>query len=314
MSRIIPFALFFILFIALDFYAFQGYKLLIKKWLPNHTSLMHVTYWAVPLAFFLLVLGVFVFSPNPTKSRLLVWSVSVLFGLFLGLIVWVAFLLLDDVVRLVKFSGSKLSSESDVKTISRSEFIITSGALLAGTFFSSMVYGIASGAHNYQVHKKTLRLKNLPSAFNGFKIVQISDVHAGSFWSKDGVRKGIQMILDQKPDAIFFTGDLVNSTSKEFEEFKEMFGLLKAKFGVYSVLGNHDYGDYHRWPDANGVTKEQNLDEMRKHHADMGWNLLLNENKIIEKDGEQLAILGVQNWSASSQFHSYGDMTETYKG
>ena len=312
MNRLLFFAFFLLVFFGIDFYVFQGYKLLVKKWAPSHNTLLHVIYWAVPIALVLIVVGVMVWSPNPTKNKFMLWSSSILMGLLLAKLVWVVFMVLDDVVRLIKYSSKTKDAKGN--TISRSEFIVSAGAILGGTLFGSLVYGIARGAHNYQVHNKVLKLKNLPAAFQGFKIVQISDVHSGSFWSKEGVKKGIQMILDQKPDAIFFTGDLVNSTSKEFDGFKDIFGRLQAKYGVYSVLGNHDYGDYYRWPDANGMTKEQNLDDMQKHHADMGWNLLMNENRIIEKDGEQLAILGVQNWSASNQFHSYGDMTETYKG
>ena len=244
----------------------------------------------------------------------MMWSASILFGLFIAKAAWLIFMIIDDVVRLVKYSGSAVQKGPTVKAISRSEFIVTSGALVAGTLFGSLVYGIAKGAHNYQVKRKALKLKNLPEAFKGFRIVQISDVHSGSFWSKDSVKRGIQMIMDQKPDAIFFTGDLVNSTSAEFEDYKEMFGELEAKHGVFSVLGNHDYGDYYRWPDKNGVTKEQNLQKLKDYQAEMGWDLLTNENRVIEKEGAKLAILGVENWSASSQFHSYGDMSKTYKG
>ncbi|PCJ65968.1 MAG: metallophosphatase [Bacteroidetes bacterium] len=314
MSRFIPLLLFFVIFFALDFYVFQGYKLLTKKWFPSQTVLLNFVYWAIPVVLILTIIATMIWSPNPSKSKVLMWSASILFGLFIAKAAWLVFMIIDDVVRLVKYSGSAIQTSPTVKTITRSEFIVTSGALVAGTLFGSLVYGIAKGAHNYQVHNKILKLKNLPNAFKGFKIVQISDVHSGSFWSKDGVKRGIQMILDQKPDVIFFTGDLVNSTSNEFDSFKAIFSELKAEYGVFSVLGNHDYGDYHQWPDKNGVTKEQNLQKLKDHQLDMGWNLLVNENSIIEKDGEQLAILGVENWSAHKRFPKYGDLSKAYKG
>jgi predicted MPP superfamily phosphohydrolase len=302
------------LYFGLDFYVFQGFKVLVKKWFPSYTVLLNVVYWAIPIVLILAIIAIMLWSPNPSKNKVMMWSASILFGLFIAKTAWLIFMIIDDVVRLVRYSGSSIQVGPTVKTISRSEFIMTSGALVAGSLFGSLVYGIAKGAHNYQVHRKTLKLKNLPEAFRGFKIVQISDVHSGSFWSKDGVKRGIQMIMDQKPDAIFFTGDLVNSTSDEFEDYKEMFSELKAKHGVFSVLGNHDYGDYYRWPDKNGVTKEQNLQKLKDYQAEMGWDLLTNENRVIQKEGAKLAILGVENWSASSQFHSYGDMSKTYKG
>jgi predicted MPP superfamily phosphohydrolase len=314
MSRLVSLGIFFLIFLAIDFYVFQGYKLLVRRWMPSYTTLMNVLYWAIPLILVGLIIATVVWSPNPSKSKVMMWSTSILFGLFIAKFVWLLFMVIDDIVRVVKYAGSGFKLEPGVKTISRSEFVVTTGALAAGSLFGTMVYGIARGAHNYQVHNKVLKLKNLPAAFQGFKIVQISDVHSGSFWSKDGVRRGIQMILDQKPDAIFFTGDLVNSTSAEFDGFKEIFNKLEAEYGVYAVLGNHDYGDYSQWPDKNGLTKEQNLQQLKDHHADMGWNLLINEHKVIEKDGDKLAILGVENWSAHRRFPKYGKLSEAYAG
>ena len=314
MSRILSFCIFLVVFFAIDFYVFQGYKLLVRRWIPSYSTLLHIVYWAVPVILLLLIIGTMIWSPEPTKSKVMLWSSSILFGIFIAKFVWLLFMVLDDLVRIIRLGGQRVSSEPGVKPISRSQFIVTTGALLAGTLFGTMIYGIARGAHNYTVTRRRLKLKNLPKAFQGFKIVQISDVHSGSFWSKDGVKRGIQMILDQKPDAIFFTGDLVNSKTSEFEEFKEIFGRLEAPYGVYSVLGNHDYGDYYRWPDKNGVTKEQNLQQLINHQSDMGWNLLMNESKIIEKDGEKLGILGVENWSGHKRFPKYGKLNQAYAG
>jgi len=314
MSRILSFCIFLVVFFAIDFYVFQGYKLLVRRWIPSYSTLLHIVYWAVPVILLLLIIGTMVWSPQPTKSKVMLWSSSILFGIFIAKFVWLLFMVLDDLVRIIRLGGQRVSREPGVKPISRSQFIVTTGALLAGTLFGTMIYGIARGAHNYTVMRRRLKLKNLPKAFQGFKIVQISDVHSGSFWSKDGVKRGIQMILDQKPDAIFFTGDLVNSKTSEFEDFKEIFGRLEAPYGVYSVLGNHDYGDYYRWPDKNGVTKEQNLQQLINHQSDMGWNLLMNESKIIEKDGEKLGVLGVENWSGHKRFPKYGKLDQAYAG
>ncbi|MEN8732849.1 MAG: metallophosphoesterase, partial [Bacteroidia bacterium] len=211
MSRILSFCIFLVVFFAIDFYVFQGYKLLVRRWIPSYSTLLHIVYWAVPVILLLLIIGTMIWSPEPTKSKVMLWSSSILFGIFIAKFVWLLFMVLDDLVRIIRLGGQRVSREPGVKPISRSQFIVTTGALLAGTLFGTMIYGIARGAHNYTVMRRKLKLKNLPKAFQGFKIVQISDVHSGSFWSKDGVKRGIQMILDQKPDAIFFTGDLVNS-------------------------------------------------------------------------------------------------------
>lgn len=298
----------------LEFYVFQGYRLLVKKWLPNYSTIMSLVYWAIPILLVGAVVGVLIWSPAPSKSKVFMWASTLLFGLFIAKVLWVAFLLIDDVVRLFRFTGQKISSSDSVKTISRSEFLVTTGALVAGTIFSTLIYGIARGAHNYQIHNRVLRLKNLPEAFRSFKIVQISDVHSGSFWNKEAVARGIQKILDEKPDAIFFTGDLVNNVASEFDGFRDIFGKLQAPHGVYSVLGNHDYGDYYQWPSKTGLTKEQNLENLKNHHRSMGWNLLMNEHKVVEKDGEKLAILGVENWSSHRRFPKYGDLESAFKG
>lgn len=314
MLRILSFTLFLLALFALDLYTFQGYKLLIRRWMPSQAGLLYFVYWAIPFALLALILGTLQWSAHPSKSKLMLWSSSLLFGLFIAKFIWLSFIILDDIIRLIKFGSQQTSGTQQSGGVSRSQFIITAGALLAGTIFGTLIFGIANGAHNYTVIQRKLKLKNLPKAFRGFKIVQISDVHAGSFWSREGVQRGIKMILDQKPDALFFTGDLVNNTASEFDDFKDMFADLKAPYGVYSVLGNHDYGDYHKWPDKNGTTKAENLKKLKDHHTDLGWNLLINEHRVIEKGGESLAILGVENWSAHRRFPKYGKLDKAFKG
>jgi predicted MPP superfamily phosphohydrolase len=314
MQRPIAFIIFILILLGIDFYVFQGFKILSKKWLPNYATLLNIIYWAIPIA---LVIGIFLTmsnSPDPRKSKTFMWLGSILFGIFIAKFAWLAFMLIDDAVRLIKLSRNALQRSPSPNDISRSQFIVSAGALVAGSLFSGLTYGIVRGAHNYKVLNRKLKLKNLPKAFEGFKIVQISDVHSGSFWSKNSVKRGIEMIIDEKPDAIFFTGDLVNNTADEFEEYKELFGSLKADYGIYSVLGNHDYGDYISWPSKEGISKEQNLESLKKHHSDMGWNLLMNENKVIDKDGEKLAILGVENWSAHNRFPKYGSLARAHMG
>jgi predicted MPP superfamily phosphohydrolase len=255
-----------------------------------------------------------IWFPEPSKNNYSIFINSFLIALFLAKFIWLFFILTDDLIRLVRFTSDQFVKPVTAKNISRSEFIVTAGFLAASSLFGSLIYGIASGAHNYTVKKRKLPIKGLPKPFVGLRLVQISDIHSGSFWSKNSVQEGVNMINDLKPDLFFFTGDLVNNSADEFDGFKEMFSGINARLGSYSVLGNHDYGDYVRWPNKDGVTKSENLMRLKKHHQDLGWNLLVNDHDVINIDGEELAILGVENWSAHRRFPKYGDLGKAIKG
>ena len=145
------------------------------------------------------------------------------------------------------------------------------------------------------------------------KIVHFSDVHSGSFTNKKAVEHGVEKIMAQNADLIIFSGDLVNNLATEMEQYMDIFSRIKAPMGVYSTFGNHDYGDYVSWP-VDGVTKEQNLKDLAKIHAKLGWKLLMNEHVAIEKNGEEIALIGIENWSSKARFPKYGDMAKAYAG
>jgi len=166
---------------------------------------------------------------------------------------------------------------------------------------------MTGGRHHYKVHGTTLRFVDLPEAFDGFKITQLSDIHAGSFTSRRGVEKGINLVNKQKSDLILFTGDLVNNQASEMEPWIDTFSKLKASHGKYSVLGNHDYGDYMKWDSE--AAQYANLARLKKVHKEIGFKLLLNEATQVEKDGQSIALIGVENWGKGS-FHKYGDLTK----
>jgi len=164
--------------------------------------------------------------------------------------------------------------------------------LLAGSLpLVSLGYGVISGVYDYRVKHRVLYLPNLPKAFDGIKLGQISDIHSGSFYNKKAVAGGVEMLLKEKPDFIFFTGDLVNSRSDEMREYQDIFAKVKAPLGVYSSLGNHDYGDYASWDSPEA--KKKNLDDLKATHKNMGWDLILNSNRRLKVDGEEIGILGV---------------------
>jgi predicted MPP superfamily phosphohydrolase len=182
--------------------------------------------------------------------------------------------------------------------------------LLGGGLFGSLVYGF-SNKYNYQLRRLQLAFENLPSSFKGLKIVHISDIHCGSFTDKHAVKRGVDKILNEKPDLILFTGDLVNDRSTEMDHYMDIFREIKAPMGVYSILGNHDYGDYTQWKSPE--EKKANLERLKKVHADLGWQLMLDENTQLEKNGERISLIGVQNISGKS-FRSYGNLQKAYEG
>jgi predicted MPP superfamily phosphohydrolase len=199
--------------------------------------------------------------------------------------------------------------------MSRGAFLSRLGFLVGAVPLLGLGGAAVSGsAYRYRVHRYTLRVKDLPVSFRGKRLVQISDLHTGSLDDADGVRRGIQMIQDLKPDIVVFTGDLVNTQTNEVEPWMEMLKLIKAPLGVYSVLGNHDYGDYKSWPDEEA--KARNFEEMLQVHRDLGWQLLRNEAVQIKgENGEALELIGCENWGRRSGFGKrYGNLTQAMEG
>lgn len=202
--------------------------------------------------------------------------------------------------------------EVEVNGISRSDFLLKTGIVVASLPIVPLVYGMVGGAYDYTVRKQTLLLPNLPKSFDGMTIAQISDVHSGSFYNKKAVTGGVEMLLAEKPDMIFVTGDLVNNVASEMKDYQDIFAKLKAPLGVYSVLGNHDYGHYHFGPDQTEA-KAKNLQDLIDCQRIMGWDLLLNENRKIVLGGDEIAIVGVENWGAG-RFPKYGKLDESLVG
>ena len=182
---------------------------------------------------------------------------------------------------------------------------------LSSTLFFSLLYGFGN-KYNYKLIKKKVALTGLPPAFKGFKIVHISDIHSGSLQDKEAVMKGIKMIQSQQPDLVLFTGDLVNDKATEMLVWMDVFNQIKAPHGVYSTLGNHDYGDYVQWPSVEA--KHQNLEDLKQVHAQLGWKLMMNENTKIEKDGAHIQLVGIENWGAKARFPKYGKLAQAMHG
>ncbi len=244
--------------------------------------------------------------------------IAFVLGFTVGKVLILLVMLIDDIRRLftwlvttVAYSNTTAPDGSE-RGISRSLFLKQTALVLGGLSLVGFMMGIRN-RYNYRVRKVKLKLNSLPESFKGLRIVQVSDIHTGSFDNHSAVAHGMERIMDQKPDLILFTGDLVNNHADEVDtKYQEIFARLKAPLGVFSTLGNHDYGDYVHWPDAQA--KIDNLNKLKATQAAMGWRLLMNEHVLLEKGGDKIALIGIENWSAKANFPKYGDLAKACQG
>ncbi|MCC8425552.1 metallophosphoesterase [Mucilaginibacter sp. UR6-11] len=255
-----------------------------------------IVHWAYWLADTLILVGV-VFTIFGRKRgeahRALSWLMSLLLLSAVPKLIGAPVLIIEDIVRL--FRGFP----------PRSMWVSELALAVAAVPFLALLFGLTKGRHHYTIHKETLYFPDLPAAFDGFTLTQLSDIHAGSFTDAKGVNKGIDLVNAQQSDVILFTGDLVNNKATEMDPWISTFARLQAPYGKYSVLGNHDYGDYTHW-DSEEV-KAANLDDLKGVHKKIGFRLLLDEAVKIEKDGQSITLIGVENWGKGG-FHKYGDL------
>lgn len=301
----------------LDWYVFQSLKTVMQNQ-SERTRL-----WVLSLHWFLAGLAMLMVLVFPYASMLQDspffrnYVFALLVGLFLSKLIASAIFLTDDLRRGITwvilrfFSSGAQELESGSLRIPRSVFLSWLGLGLGGTLLGSLLFGFKN-KYNYQLKRISLSYNNLPAAFKGLKIVHISDIHIGSLQDKNAVEAGINKVLQQKPDLILFTGDLVNNKAAEMEGWTDLFSQFRAPLGVYSILGNHDYGDYVAWPSLEA--KQNNLQQLKQIHAGMGWRLLMNEHVVLEKEGQKIALLGIENWGAKGRFPKYGRMQEAYPG
>ena len=288
-----------------NFYAFQSVKTLTsKKWI-------YILFFA--LTILVLVNLIYQFM-SPNEGRVLTPAKSYALGFFLTVValkvVLISFLFTEDVIRILYGAYQKAFGERDSFYLpSRRKFISQIALGIAAIPFASMLYGIYKGRYNYKVLTYNLEYPDLPDAFDGYQITQISDIHSGSFDNKEKIEYAVDLINKQQSDVILFTGDLVNNQASEMDQWKSTFSKLTAKDGVYSILGNHDYGDYMNWP--NEAAKQENLDYLFQIQKEIGFDLLKNESRFLERNGERIALIGVENWGAG--FKQVGDLDKASK-
>jgi predicted MPP superfamily phosphohydrolase len=303
--------------ILLDFYVFQIVKAVSQGAGPKTKSIVFVSYWIISAAAVIILFILPLLNLDNYSKGVRSTVFALIIGLFLAKLIASVFFLVDDIRRGIQWLVGKVffrnteGEQMEEGKISRSIFLSWLGMAVGGGLFGSLVYGF-SNKYKYRIRKFSLRYPNVPASFKGLRIVQISDIHSGSFTNKHAVQKGVDMVLQLQPDLVLFTGDLVNNESAEMEDYMDVFSRIKAPMGVYSTLGNHDYGDYKTWPSAEA--KKQNLELLKTIHAQLGWRLLMNENVRLEKNGQQIALIGIENWSAKARFPKYGDLRRAYAG
>ncbi len=313
----IRFLIFFILIVLVELYFLQALKTISIDYTPQKRKIIFTIAY-IFAGINILISSVAMFYPPPEWNNLFRFISSMFLIIFVCKLIGSSFLLIDDIVRLFRWiagffnNAPKEAIEDGAEKISRLKFF----SYLAVTFTVipavSFLYGMVRGAYRYRVHKVKVSSPNLPEAFEGFKIVQLSDMHCGSFMSTEPLQKAFNIVMKQKPDAIFFTGDLVNNEATETEIHLDTYKMLKAPYGVYSILGNHDYGDYKQWETPED--KIANLDKLKDIQHQSGWRLLMNEHVPIEKDGQKIALLGIENWGGNLRFPRYGKLENAHAG
>lgn len=307
--------IFVLLFLAIDYYVFQAVLLASKNWPAGWKTAFRFSFW-IPTVLSIGALLWWVFAnPYTINAAARNWIITGVVSIYFSKIVAVLFLFADDLQRgvryVISFFGNPKPEGLPGEVIPRSEFLSKAALVSAAIPFGAFAYGIISGAHDYRVKRLTVKLPNLPKSFDGISIGQISDIHSGSFFNKSAVKGGVEMLMKEKPDVIFFTGDLVNNQSIEVKEYFDVFNKVKAPLGVYSVTGNHDYGDYYSWESADA--KVQNFQDLIRAHHELGFDLLLNEHRWLEQNGDKIAIIGNENWGAG-RFSKYGKLDKAYAG
>lgn len=301
------------LFILLDFLIFIRLRKL-AVWKSNPIRANIVWWFFSILSYLTMFLDLFFKWSSFASACLVFFTLSLLFAKVIILF----FIGIDAIVLVFRIifrhfvkPQPRSNLEEHVLPIKRSDFIVKSGLLLASVPLVALTRGFAFNLYDYQVKHIDLILPNLPKSFDGITIAQISDIHAGSLYHQTAVKRGVDMLLAQKPDIIFFTGDLVNDFASEMEDYLSIFNKIKAPLGTFSILGNHDYGEYHfnrkYFFDQNQLTKAQNLASLKAIHQQLGWQLLLNESRELVLNNEKITIIGVENWGVNN-LNNYGDI------
>ncbi|MDN3674858.1 metallophosphoesterase [Flavobacterium branchiarum] len=303
---VIRFIIICALFLFIELYSFQAVRTLIKlRWLL-------ISYQVISLLLFIFIIYSFTqFDRSVGQTKQTMFTMGLMLLVYVPKIVITLVLLGEDIFRagvgIVNYFIENPNTTTNSVIPSRRKFVSQLAVGLAAVPFLSLIYGIFEGRYNFKVFKQTVFFPDLPDAFDGFRITQISDVHSGSFDNPEKISYAIDLINEQNSDMILFTGDIVNTHATEMHPWLETFNKIKKpKYGKYSVLGNHDYGEYVTWPSEE--KKEENFEAIKKLYEQIGFQLLLNEHTYIQKGDDKIALVGVENWGHN--FKKAGDLNK----
>lgn len=295
-----------LLMFSLDLYLFVSLRTLLAPLHQQWRHLLLAAHWAIALLSVGFTLYAINYDISHWNKATLTFLRTIIFIIYLSKFLVFPILLIDDVRRLGAFLLNKIGvTGAEPFNLSRSKFLNSFGWIIGAIPLLSLTYGMIRNPYRYKIRREKIKIKNLPQGLKGLKIVQISDIHSGSFTFKEPVRRAVELINQENADLVFFTGDLVNNRSEEMLEYIEVFDKIKSKKGVFSVLGNHDYGHYNSWSEEERL---EDLNQLKEIHKQLGWNLLLNEHRTVEYQGENIGIIGVENYSAHPRFPKYGDL------
>jgi predicted MPP superfamily phosphohydrolase len=295
----------------------------VKAWINSKKRLIRYVlpalYWS-PFVLLLALVGFsMVFTENDWNNTFKIYSFGFVFVVYASKLLPILFLLFADVIRLLRYINMKAASvkkghseKFEGKKISRAKFLQDVGLISGGILFSGLITGMFKWAYEFKIKRHMLNISQLPKSFDGLKIVQISDIHLGSWAGEHQLKDAVNLINGLNPDLVFFTGDLVNYKTDEAFRFENILSKIKSRHGVFATLGNHDYGDYTRWPSVEA--KIQNMTDLFDFYKRMGWKLLRNENELIRQGEDSIAVIGVENWGDFSRFPKYGDIAKASLG
>lgn len=312
-SKLVPILFFAFLVLAIETYAYFGIRTLIN------TSRFPKVYWTIYIIFSLIMVSSILFVATQSRGELnrptqfTNFFMGFGFTILISKLFFIIWLLIGDVSRLFMHLYDVISSRqlSGSEGETRRRVIGAIGLGVAAVPFGAMTYGITKGKYNFKVKKVTLNYPDLPDSFDGFKMVQISDVHSGSFDDLAEVQHGIELINKQEADVVVFTGDLVNNYADEIDPYIDSFRTISAKEGNLSITGNHDYGEYVQWDSKEA--QDANFQSLVSKHADMGFDILMNEHRRITRGNDSIVIAGVENWG-KPPFPQYGDLDKAFDG
>jgi len=309
----------FVLTLLLDIYLWMSIRKTVKAWRKGLSKVFTALYW-LPLVIVVLMGLVSIFiNLYLWKPHLATYLGGIIFIIYSAKLFAIIFFLLADLLNISRYTARFVYHKSKKKpcpekkqNIGRARFLKNIGLAGGGLIFSGMIIGAVKWAYDFRVRRVYLRYPVMPRQLEGVKIVQISDLHLGSWANKKALQEAVEEINAEEAEFIFFTGDLVNFLTREAYRYKYILKQLKAKFGVFAVLGNHDYGDYVKW--ESKAEKEQNLKDLEGLYEEMGWHLLRNESKLTTVRNIPIAVVGVENWSSYDRFPRYGDIAKALEG